>query len=106
MMTGRWQKNHDEYCKWFLEIDDGRTVWFRSPRSLSTVAFTTDKDTLQEKLDRLGPDIMTKEFSLPVFRNLSKKYSLLTSSRSESIANPMVGENAINRTARTTKSDR
>ena len=74
MMTGRWQKNHDDYCKWFLEVDDGRTVWFRSPRSLSTVSFTTDKDVLQEKLDRLGPDIMTKEFSLPVFGKLVKKY--------------------------------
>lgn len=75
MMTGRWQKNYDDYCKWFLEVDDGRTVWFRNPRSLSTIAFTTDKNVLQEKLNRLGPDIMTKEFSLPIFRCLTKKYN-------------------------------
>ena len=74
MMTGRWQKNHDDYCKWFLEVDNGRTIWFRSPRSLSTLAFTTDRGILDDKLFLLGPDIMTREFSLPGFKGLTKKY--------------------------------
>lgn len=74
MMTGRWQKTYDEYCKWFLELEGDKTIWFRSPRSLSTLAFTTNKTVLQEKLDGLGPDIMTREFSLPKFKNLSKKF--------------------------------
>lgn len=75
MMTGRWQKNYDDYCKWFLELDNGNTIWFRSPRSLSTLAFTTDKTILQDKLDRLGPDIMTRSFTLPNFKDLAIKYS-------------------------------
>ncbi len=74
MMTGRWQKKYDDHCKWFLEIGNGKTLWFRSSRSLSTVLFTTEKSLLQEKLDSLGPDIMTKSFSLPVFKKLIKKY--------------------------------
>ena len=75
MMTGRWQKDYDDYCKWFVELDDGSTVWFRSPRSLSTVSFTTDRSVLQDKLDKLGPDIMTRDFTLPNFKQLALKYS-------------------------------
>jgi formamidopyrimidine-DNA glycosylase len=74
-MTDRWQKEYDEYCKWFVELNDGSTIWFRSSRSLSTISFTTDRNVLQDKLDQLGPDIMTKEFSLPSFRNLIVKFS-------------------------------
>ena len=28
MMTGRWQNNYDKYCKWFLELDNKKTIWF------------------------------------------------------------------------------
>tara|TARA_A100001015_G_scaffold234992_2_gene266649 strand:+ start:143 stop:943 length:801 start_codon:yes stop_codon:yes gene_type:complete len=75
MMTGRWQNNHDKYCKWFLELNNKKTLWFRSPRSFSTVLFTSDKSVLQNKLDKLGPDIMGREFFLPNFKLLCQKYS-------------------------------
>lgn len=75
MMSGRWQKNHDEYCKWFVEVDDGKTLWFRDPRAFATVKFTSHIDVLHDKLGKLGPDIMSSEFSLPIFRELVKKYS-------------------------------
>lgn len=76
MMSGRWQKGHDEYCKWFVEIDNGQTLWFHDPRAFATVKFTSDEDALQEKLDSLGPSIMTSEFKLPDFKKLAKKYHL------------------------------
>lgn len=75
MMTGRWQRSHDEYCKWFVEVDDGKTLWFRDPRAFATVKFTSDIDILNDKLNHLGPDIMTPEFSLPVFQDLVKRYA-------------------------------
>ena len=74
MMTGRWQKKYDKYCKWFLELGDGKTVWFRDPRSFATLIFTDNLDVLSDKLTSLGPDIMTREFSLPLFKKLAKKY--------------------------------
>ena len=73
-MTGRWQKNHDEYCKWFLDLDNGKTVWFRNPRSFATLSFTNRREVLNKKLSSLGPDIMTREFSLPTFKKLMRKY--------------------------------
>uniref|UniRef100_A0A6C0LUQ6 Formamidopyrimidine-DNA glycosylase catalytic domain-containing protein n=1 Tax=viral metagenome TaxID=1070528 RepID=A0A6C0LUQ6_9ZZZZ len=73
-MTGRWQNNHDIYCKWFVELDNGETVWFRDQNSLATLFFTTDISVLQDKLKSLGPDIMTREFSLPLFKSLAVKH--------------------------------
>lgn len=75
MMTGRWQKEYDEQCKWYIELDNDQTIWFRNPRSLATLKFTTDYDVLQAKLDSLGPDILTDEFTLPVWRYLVRIHS-------------------------------
>jgi DNA-formamidopyrimidine glycosylase len=75
MMTGRWQNSHDEYCKWFVEIDNGQTLWFRDTRAFATVKFTSNEDILQEKLESLGLDIMKPEFKLPEFKKLAQKYS-------------------------------
>ena len=74
MMTGRWQKTYNDYCKWFVDLDNGKTIWFCDSRSFATVKFTTEESILQNKLDKLGPDIMTKEFTLSIFKKLVKKY--------------------------------
>jgi len=75
MMTGRWQKTYDEHCKWFVEVDTGVTLWFHDVRAFATLRFTSDDGVLQEKLDCLGPDIMSSEFKLPLFKQLAKKWS-------------------------------
>lgn len=75
MMTGRWQKSYNDYAKWYLETDNGKTMWFCDPRSFATIKFTSDYKILEEKLTSLGPDIMTREFTLPKFQELVKKYS-------------------------------
>ena len=36
MMTGRWQRDYDKYCKWFLELDNNSTIWFRDTRNFAT----------------------------------------------------------------------
>ena len=75
MMTGRWQKKYDDYCKWFVELDTGITLWFRDPRGFGSLKFTTNEEVLNNKLQKLGPDIMRSEFGLPKFKDLIKKYS-------------------------------
>ena len=78
-MTGKWQKNHDNYCKWFVELtcdkNEQKTIWFSDIRGFATVQFTDCKKTFDKKLNSLGPDIMRSEFKLPLFRELIKKYS-------------------------------
>ena len=75
MLSGRWQKMYDNNCKWFVEIDDGQTFWFRDIKSLATIKFTPDEEVLKTHLSILGPDIMRADFKLPNFRILIKKCS-------------------------------
>jgi len=69
-MTGRWQEYEDKYCRWKVELDDGEVLWFRNPRCFATLKFTSQESVLRKALDKLGPDILTDEFSLPVWNNL------------------------------------
>lgn len=72
-MTGRWQNYQDEYCRWVFKCSDGTECWFRNPRSFATIDFVSEEDW-QTKLNGLGPDIMTDEFSLDIWRHLLTKY--------------------------------
>lgn len=69
-MTGSWVDEEDEYCRWYIELDNGKKIWFRDPRCLATLHFTRNEDTLQGTLKKLGPDIFTEEFSLENWRRL------------------------------------
>lgn len=73
-MTGRWQHNQDDHCRWYVEVERKRKVWFRNPRCLATLHFTTNTDTFQSLLDKLGPDILTEEFTMNVWKSLVEKH--------------------------------
>lgn len=70
-MTGRWQDYEDAYCRWNIELDEGLNVlWFRNPRCFATLQFTQTKSILDEALDKLGPDILTEEFTLKIWNDM------------------------------------
>jgi formamidopyrimidine-DNA glycosylase len=75
MLTGRWQHDYDDYCKCFIELENGKTIWFRDTRGFGTFYFTDKKEEFENKLHTLGPDIMGKEFKLSLFNKLIKQYS-------------------------------
>tara|TARA_A100001011_G_C14318317_1_gene849078 strand:- start:4174 stop:4971 length:798 start_codon:yes stop_codon:yes gene_type:complete len=74
MLTGRWQNYYDDHCKCFIELYNDKTIWFRDTRSFATFSFTNNLNILQTKLDKLGPDIMTKYFTLVYFKNIISKH--------------------------------
>ena len=75
-MTGSWlEKPIDQYCRWYVEIEGSKKIWFRDPRCLATLHFTENEDTWKKTLSSLGPDIMTEQFSLDVWRKIIQKYS-------------------------------
>jgi len=76
-ITSRWQNNYDKYCKWFIEIENNVTLWFREPCSFSNLEFFRNKKYLQKKLNSLGPDILKSEFKLPEFKKIAKTYANL-----------------------------
>lgn len=73
-MTGRWQEMKDEYCRWYLDLDGGEKLWFRNPRCLATLQFTSEEYVFDGLLKKLGPDILGPDFTLQVWRNLTKRH--------------------------------
>lgn len=71
-MTGSWvsEEKKDRYCCWFIETDDGKKVYFRNPRQLATIE-AIEYEELQSELSKLGPDILTDEFNLDVWKNIA-----------------------------------
>jgi DNA-formamidopyrimidine glycosylase len=75
LSTGSWQNNYEDSSKWFLELENGRTIWFKDPKGFGSLVFSDNKDMLKQKLKKLGPDIMRENFHLYDFKNLFIKYS-------------------------------
>jgi len=73
-MTGRWQDYEDKCCHWYIEVDNSENIWFRDPRCFATVEFTSNDKNLKKTLDKLGPDILTDEFSLDIWKELVEKH--------------------------------
>lgn len=73
-LTGCWRETKDMFSRWYIELDDGEKVWFHDSRCLATLEFTTDENVLQSRLDKLGPDILTDDFSLKIWKNLIKNH--------------------------------
>lgn len=80
-LTGRWQNIEDEYTHWCVSYDNPKKnlvnekIWFRNPRGLATMECTSDERILNNYVNGLGPDILTDEFSLPIWKNLVQQYS-------------------------------
>lgn len=73
-MTGRWQDQEDDYCRWYIEFGNNDIIWFRNPRCLATLQFTTNETIFRGMLNKLGPDILTPEFNLEIWRKLLEKH--------------------------------
>lgn len=74
-MTGRWQEHEDRHCRWFINLEDNDdTIWFRDSRCFATLEFTSDKSRLQNALDNLGPDVLTNDISLEIWKEMVNKH--------------------------------
>ena len=72
-LTGSWREKPDNCSRWYIEFENGgnrRKLWLRDPRSMATLHFTENEDILTSTLSKLGPDIMTEEFTLQIWKKL------------------------------------
>jgi formamidopyrimidine-DNA glycosylase len=85
-MTGSWRdsagdSNETAYPRWYIELAGGgsngenKKLWFHDPRTLGTLFFTSDENELKTALNKLGPDILTEHFTLPIWKQLIQKHS-------------------------------
>ena len=72
-MTGKWQNKFDEYCRWYIELDTEKKIWFRNPRCLATLHFTENKSTLDNTLKKLGFDVLKNDLTVPKWKELVNK---------------------------------
>jgi DNA-formamidopyrimidine glycosylase len=66
-LTGNWRLNETKYSKWYIETNTDKKIWFEDSTSLGTLSFITDEKVLEEYLSKLGPDILTDDFTLKYF---------------------------------------
>jgi DNA-formamidopyrimidine glycosylase len=88
-LTGSWRNQPDPYSRWFIELNNGRKIWFHDSRCLATLKFTDNEKELQEYLNKLGPDILTDEFNLTVWKKL------LTEHKNKNITSFIMDQNII-----------
>lgn len=66
----RWQDYKDKYCTLYIELSDGKCIWLRNPSCVKTIEFTRQYSEITKTIDALGPDILTDEFSLDIWKRL------------------------------------
>lgn len=69
-LTGRWQKTSDYYCTCYIELEDVEPLWFRDTKDYAEFVITSNPEILNEYIDRIGPDILTTEFTLSAWRKI------------------------------------
>jgi len=74
-MTGSWLRDEPDYCTSCITLENKPPLYFRDPRKFATFTFTNDYDVLAEYLDKLGPDVMSNEFTLEAFEKIVRKHS-------------------------------
>lgn len=68
--NGRWQDFEDEECNWYVEINGLQKIWFHNTSSMALLHFTMNESTMTNIIGKLGPDILSREFDLYVWKEL------------------------------------
>ena len=74
-LTGSWRNVLEEKCRWVVQLQSGRKLWYYDSRCLGILQFTTEKSDLNAQLCSLGPDILTEQFNLECWRKLVQSYA-------------------------------
>ncbi len=76
-MTGGWKVNKSKHCHiTFVYGTELNEIYFDDMRNFGTLKFSNNKKDLEKKLNSLGVDIFSKEFTEEKFRDIikNKKY--------------------------------
>ena len=72
-MTGGWNLEKGPHNRLELVLGDGKSIWFNDVRNFGTIKFCDNKKDLEDKIRKLGPDILEEEFTFSIFENLMTK---------------------------------
>lgn len=73
-MTGSWSQKETKHARIKLEFDTGLPVYFLDSRNFGTLKFIRGRNNFLEKLDSLGPDMLSEDVSVSLFQERLLKY--------------------------------
>lgn len=77
-MTGGWSSAEKSHSRVRFEFDDGTNVYFNDTRNFGTLKFARGKKSLIDKLNTLGPDMLSENVSVDNFRDRLVTHADLT----------------------------
>ena len=73
-MSGSWTKVFRKHCHIEFTYNDTDKIWFCDPRRFGTIKILKDTTMLEEKLNSLGPDLLSSNISTDYFIQRMKKH--------------------------------
>lgn len=73
-MTGGWSRKLTPHSRVSFIMDDGTKIYFNDMRNFGTIKFVYGVLNLWDKLDSLGPDMLTYDMPDHEFRSIMKKH--------------------------------
>lgn len=67
-LTGMWSLFKPKYVRLSLTCENNMTAYFSDMRNFGTIIFNNDRDSLNKKLNTLGPDFLKDDFDLKGIR--------------------------------------
>jgi len=86
-LTGEWSFEKKKNVRISFEIDDDTTLYFYDDRNFGLLEITTERKTLDEKINKLAPDILKTEFTNEEFNFWVSEYIKKSKKRGD---NPIV----------------
>lgn len=68
-MTGGWSPTIRKHSRVRFEFDDGTFAYFNDMRNFGTLKFVKGKKSLLDKLNALGPDMLSEDVTVEQFRD-------------------------------------
>lgn len=74
-MTGTWSQRETRHARIRFDFDQGEPVFFVDSRNFGTFKFIRGRSNFLQKLNSLGPDMLSENVSLSTFQERLLKYS-------------------------------
>ena len=72
-MSGSWRLKESKHCDVSIQYGTGEKIWFKDQRHFGTLKFIR-KSELENKLNKIGPDVLSSEFTEEFWYELCLKY--------------------------------
>jgi len=77
-MTGKWTQNNNKHSHVALVMSNGEKMYFNDMRNFGTLRYYSDHDNFRDKLNSIGPDMLSGYIRASEFYSLIQKHNKKT----------------------------